>query len=715
MRCRFWLLAATIATGMSVVEAAPLGLEELRAQRKELAFRQRRLIFNNDGCDALYFPRERELTPQAFLDMRTTAIAGTQVGCISYCTISSGFSFFTHDTKVGTLLTRQSPDYGIQPKMRNVTAELIGQGADCLKLVLDYVHQHRIEGFWAMRMNDTHDVAHHPDRPYLLYPPLKEEHPEWLVGDPIKRTPHGRWSSVNYAVPEIRDLAFRYIEEVCRNYDIDGIELDYFRHFCYFPSTARGGTASDEERAAMTELMRRIRTMTEEVGAQRGRPILVAIRVADSNEFNQGMGLDVERWLGEGLVDILVTTGYFRFNRWDYTAELAHGHGVAAYAGMSESRIRGETRFRRNSLPGYRGRVVNAWFAGMDGMYLFNSFNPKWEGWSELGAAETLVGKEKLYFVSIRHDRPGRFLKGSEAFLALPMLGPDRPIGLKPERPHATEIMVAEDFAAARQAGYTPAVTACVEVPGLADPARLSVRLNGRPGGAATVAAKGWVDIPVDPAILRRGLNQLELVLAPGRAGAGPEWPIQYDGRALPEKPWAPDSKSPRVISELLPEGLLVADRGVENGDYRHYRRPWGMESGGKAVIEAEVKVVSGVSSVLFGDGEAGDRLRCYPDRVQIHHSAGKNVFRMDTTDAFHAYRIEIDGKDIVVYVDGVKRIDAKGAYGLGRAYRNEVCFGAASSGEVGEAVWKSVRARGGDGVGCNDFALRVTYAKDGE
>ena len=31
---------------------------------------------------------------------------------------------------------------------------------------------------------------------------------------------------------------------------------------------------------------------------------LVAIRVADSNEFNHGMGLDVERWLGEGLVDI---------------------------------------------------------------------------------------------------------------------------------------------------------------------------------------------------------------------------------------------------------------------------------------------------------------------------------------------------------------------------------------------------------------------------
>jgi len=28
------------------------------------------------------------------------------------------------------------------------------------------------------------------------------------------------------------------------------------------------------------------------------------------------MGLDVERWLGEGLVDILITTCYFRLSPW---------------------------------------------------------------------------------------------------------------------------------------------------------------------------------------------------------------------------------------------------------------------------------------------------------------------------------------------------------------------------------------------------------------
>jgi hypothetical protein len=713
MKRAFWLLTTVGFALTGLAQAAPLSLDELRAQRKKLAFRERRLLFNNDGCDALYFPRDAELTPQAFLDMRTTAIAGTQVGCISYCTISSGFSNFTHDTKIGTVLTRQGYDYGIQPKKRNVTGELIAQGSDCLKLVVDYAHAHNIEAFWAMRMNDTHDVAHRPDKPYLLFPPLKVEHPEWLVGEPIKRTPHGRWSSVNYAVPEIRDLAFRYIQEVCQNYDVDGIEMDYFRHLCYFPNTANGGKASDEERALMTAFMHRVRAMTEEVGAKRGRPILVTIRVSDDLDFNRGIGLDVEQWLKDGLVDIMVTSGYFRFHRWDRTVALARKYGVAAYAGFSESRIRGETRFRRNSLPGYRARATNAWFQGVDGIYLFNQFNPKWPLWSEMGDPATLVGKEKLYYVNSRIDRPDRFLKGSNGLRTLPTLCPGAGLALKSGEPNSTELLVAEDLAAAAKAGFTPTITACVEVPGLDDPKRLSLRLNGQPAGTPT-RTDSWLDFPIQPASLKQGLNHVEFALAPAPVNAEPGWPIQYEATAMPAKPWYSDRGSSRVVTKLQDGGLLVADRGTQGGDYRYIRCPWGKEPGGKAVFEVQMKVLSGSSSVIFGDGASGDRLRFYPDHVMLYHST-KNRVNLDTTDRFHTYRLEIDGKDMTLFIDGEKRLEAKGAYGKGRNYRNEVAFGASNSPELGEAIWKSIRARGGNGVACNDFVLRIAYKKAGE
>ncbi|MCX7008881.1 MAG: family 10 glycosylhydrolase, partial [Kiritimatiellaeota bacterium] len=233
LRSKLWLgLLLTAASSWPLVgdAADDAALQQLRETRKQLAHRQRRIIFNNDGCDVLYWPKGEKVTVEKFLERRTSPLAGTQVDAISYCSISSGFSFFTHRTRVGAVLARQPADFGIQPTMRNVAQDMIDQGTDCLQAVLGFAHKNKMECFWSMRMNDTHDAEYRPDKPYLLYPQLKVDHPDWLVGEPLKRTPFGRWSSVDYARPEIRDLAFRFIEEVCRNYDVDGVELDFFRH-----------------------------------------------------------------------------------------------------------------------------------------------------------------------------------------------------------------------------------------------------------------------------------------------------------------------------------------------------------------------------------------------------------------------------------------------------------------------------------------------------
>jgi len=157
------------------------------------------------------------------LDCRTTPLKGTQVDAIFYCTWSSGFSYFTHNTKVGTVLEHSWGDRGI-----NITRPLIDQGTDALKMIVDFGRANGIEVFFSMRMNDTHDSMIGGYGPYLR-PRFKREHPEYLVGSEKKQPPHGTWSSVDYAVPEVRDLAYRFFEEVCRSFDIDGVEMDFFR------------------------------------------------------------------------------------------------------------------------------------------------------------------------------------------------------------------------------------------------------------------------------------------------------------------------------------------------------------------------------------------------------------------------------------------------------------------------------------------------------
>ncbi len=703
---------STLATGRSNSQQdgadEPISLEQLREMRRDLAFSPRGILANNDGCDALYFPRDQELTVQSFLDRRTTALADddSQVGAIAYCTISSGFSFFTHDTKVGTVLTRESADYGINPQMRNATQPLIDLGSDCLQSVVDFCRENDIELFWSMRMNDTHDVAHTPDDPYLLFPPLKEERPDLLVGAHDARTPFGRWSSVDYAQQEVRDLAFAYVDEVCRNYDVDGIELDFFRHLCYFASVANGGVASDQEREAMTDLMRRIRAMTEEVGMERGRPILVAIRVPDSVSFSREMGFDLERWLQEGLVDILLTTCYFRLNPWEYSVELGHAHDVAVYLCLSDSRVQGETRFRRRSVESYRGRAMNAWAAGADGIHTFNLFNPNSPIFREIGDPQGMATMDKLFFATVRDGDPERWLAEGEQHRTVPVITPGEPSGISSADPLTFELWIGEDFEAARAAGGQPTATLHLEIPGLARAEHTRVSFNGH--ALEGTIADGWLDCPLPVEIIDRGRNTVEIQLTPDAEPAEDEWTIEWKAEEKPQAPWHRDRGSERTVEELGDGALLIADRGTESGDYLYYRYSWGADPSERVVVEARARAISGSSYLIVGNGVVEDRLGLHPDRIDLW--ANRDLrYEMDTTDDFHTYRIVMEGRDLQVFVDGELRLDATGRYADGDGRRRQLAFGAANSPMVGEALWSEVRARLAS-RGCRDVVVSVTY-----
>lgn len=150
---------------------------------------------------------------------------------------------------------------------------------------------------------------------------------------------------MDYTHPEVRELCYRFLEEVCRRFDVDGVEMDFFRPPCFFKGVA-GGHASQVELDMMIGLLRRLRSMTRREGRRRGRPILIAIRVPDLVEYCRGIGLDLETWLQEGLVDILVGSGYFRLNRWDYSVAMGHKYSVSVYPCQR-----------------YRARALRAWAA----------------------------------------------------------------------------------------------------------------------------------------------------------------------------------------------------------------------------------------------------------------------------------------------------------------------------------------------------------------
>lgn len=405
-------------------------LTEHRSLRLEKLNQQRSLIHNNDGADATVFPLNKynEFSIPNFLDVRTAGLIGSDVNAISYCT-SRSFNLFLHNTKVGECI---SESYANSPGIKNILPELVKLNTDPLEETVKFAHANGFDFFWSNRMNDTHDAGHRPNRPHVQWNNFKEDNPKYLFGNMGEKLPYGRWSAVDYSYPEIRDLCVQYYTEVCENYDVDGIELDFFRHLFLFKNVAMGEVASGTQLEMLTSMVTEIREMTERVGMKRGKPILVLVRIPDSVEYCRAVGIDIETWMAKGLIDIIVGSGYFRLNRWKYLVELGHKNGVKVYAGLSESRVKNESphliRFQ-NAV--YRARAAAAWQAGVDGIYSFNEYNTRSRYLREIGEPEKLDKTNNLYFVTYRNGNENAYLKNGDRFANLPILSPENPLVLK--------------------------------------------------------------------------------------------------------------------------------------------------------------------------------------------------------------------------------------------------------------------------------------------
>lgn len=508
------LAAALMLVGglfFSTAAAQTMPIEELRAERQRAAHRERRVIFNNDGNEPVYLCENN--TPGELLRHRTADIAGTHVDSIFYCTWSSGFGMFTHGTEVGSVFDTQEALFS-----KNRITEMLAAGTDPLEVVADFGKRNDIEVFWSFRMNDTHDASSAEYGPIMFRAnALKQKHPEWLIGTPENRPKFGGWTAVDFGRPEIRDLATRYVEEVCRNYDVDGIELDFFRHPVFFKRAAQTGTpCTDQERALMTQMMRQIRKVTETEGRKRGRPILVAVRVPDSVDYSRDVGLDIEHWLAEDLVDLMVVSGYFRLNPWRTSVELGREHGVPVYPSFDESRVRDpESKKLRTTAAAYRGRTLAARHAGADGVYLFNAFNPKDPIWNELGAPAKLLTLDHDYFASIRGE--GRAAGGAlphREYQNVPTLNPASPKRLRPGDAAEVEFQSGSDFAEA-DAGSTPRVTLRLRFDELTSEEAIAVTLNGTPLGSPR-AVGDWLGFSVQPGQLQLADNVVRVTLSAG-------------------------------------------------------------------------------------------------------------------------------------------------------------------------------------------------------
>lgn len=256
-----------------------------------------------------------------------------------------------------------------------------------LQMMIDYGHSCGKEVFFSMRMNDTHDMV--PQNAHLLSN-WKRANLDKLMGPPYVRTPYGegRWSALDYGNPVVRDRIYECIKYVCEKHpDLDGIELDFLRHPHFFKPQMYGQPVTQEQCDQMTALVKRIHELAVQIEKKRNRPFLVAVRIQGSIGYSKAIGLDVQQWLKDGLVDMVIASCYMIFEPWKNLAEFCHKYNVPFYACISASRLK---KFGPYTQRFAEEEALYAWNQGVDGIYTFNLFDTRQRHYKSIGDREKL-------------------------------------------------------------------------------------------------------------------------------------------------------------------------------------------------------------------------------------------------------------------------------------------------------------------------------------
>lgn len=384
--------------------------------RHKARMRIRRIIVNNDGNDSA-LNMKHPVSPELFLNKRTAPLmSGTQVDSIFYC---DGVNYvYSHLSELTELPKSESK--------RRLIDHLKYLGTDTLKLMTDYCHSNGKEIFWSVRMNDNHDSTVEFD----VISEFKKNNPDLLVGKKGVEMPMmpNKWSPFDYNLDKVRDMMVSICEDVAGRYDVDGIELDFFRHPAFFREQFYGEPVTQAHCDMMTSMVRKIRNVCDIAAQKRGRPMLLAIRVPDSLGFSRAVGLDWEQWLKEDMIDLVTGCDYVKFEPWEKFASLVRKYKVPVYACLEERRLtaRGGSAERESTLTKWRGEAYSAWMSGMNGIYVFNRFDPYDQLFKELGdpfllaklerdKGESYCGRKGIGYLD-----PDYWVKGGRDYLRIP-------------------------------------------------------------------------------------------------------------------------------------------------------------------------------------------------------------------------------------------------------------------------------------------------------
>ncbi|MEO2045286.1 MAG: exo-alpha-sialidase [Pirellulales bacterium] len=375
VRPRHFMLTFVVGACLSLTTAEvraqpePKSHQAAASPKQDGPARRRRILYNFDG-DSCMWTRAGGKGPIAITvdDVKTLveeiAYEGGQVDTMLVC-INAQVMYYP--TKVGTMRGALSaPEQRAQwpaselQRFENMK-RFFSAGIDPYAVMLSEAKRRGLEALLTFRMNDAHGND-------FLRTQFWMDHPEYRL----------KGGSLDFVHDEVRDYVFRLIEEAVWRYHCDGIELDFNR----FPTFFKDGTTAQRV-AKMNSLVQRVRNMLDEVGNQRGRRLVLAVRIPSNYgrtppnpASSREVGCDLVAWVKSGWIDF-VTVSEFLHARYDLPIKPWKEaiRDVPVYGGIECTE--GGSKDKYLTPEKYCLAAHNRWRDGADGVYLFNFFTTR--------------------------------------------------------------------------------------------------------------------------------------------------------------------------------------------------------------------------------------------------------------------------------------------------------------------------------------------------
>ena len=424
-----------------------------------------RIMFYHDGRHPhiyRYEPPMQKEEYQACID----ELVGTPVEAIMFC-LGEGRTVL-HDTKVGELLGHNVDkwDHLVFHRAHQNAKSLIEAGHDPLRIVCERAHEKGLLLYPTLLVQNFG-----PEMASVRCSDFRWENRHLEIGARGDLDPDMPWiDGLDFKHREVQDERFDLIEETLNEYSVDGFELQLNNYPRYFhPNEVEAGIE------VMTDWIGRVHEAVKRSGADRE----LVIRVPASLEDALSIGLDLETWVRDGIVDAFIGEPFSAPHRIDPNtdfrplAAIVKGSACRCIAAI-HSHVDSD-RLAEAPISMVRATACNYWEQGIDGLYLAQWF-PHWpyqadfyERLREIPHPDIMEAKDKYYYIPTENARPHE-----------PWVSTQLPIKMEENKPVTAKFIVSDNLPRWDEIGRVHEVLLRVGIAGTTELDQIRFSFNGK-------------------------------------------------------------------------------------------------------------------------------------------------------------------------------------------------------------------------------------------